>query len=138
MDNRIFFPHTAIDEWLVDGKIDLTATDLILLAEGRHYKVVEAVHVVSEVTGANDAHKIVGKVKPKAALDEIGAEIVESSMIIGDNAYDIVSGWMGTPATPLADHMLSEERMKARGGKTDVVLPKSEEDFLKSFAEGTL
>ena len=118
--------------------MDLTATELIVLAEGRRYKVVEAIHVVAEVTGANDAHQIVGKVKPKAALEEIGAEIVESSMIIGDNAYDIVPGWMGTASTPFADHMASADRMKARGGKTDVVLPKKEEDLLTALAEGTL
>ena len=138
MDNRIFFPHNAIDQWIVDGTIDLTATELILLAEGRRYKVVEAVHVVTEVTGANDSHQIIGKVKPKAALDEIGAEIVETSMIIGDNAYDVIPGWMGSPATPFADHMLSADRMQARGGKTDVVLPKTEEEMLRAFVKGTL
>ncbi len=138
MENRIFFPQPAIDQWVVDGKVDVTATELIVLAEGRRYKVVEAIRVVAEVTGANDGHKIVGKVKPKASLEEIGAEIVESSMIIGDNAYDIVPGWMGTATTPFADHMASAERMKARGGKTDVVLPKKEEDLLDALLQGSV
>lgn len=123
---------------MVDGKIDVTTTELILLAEGRRYKVVEAVRVLAEVTGANDEQKIVGKVKPKASLEEIGAEIVETSMIIGDNAYDIVPGWMGTPSTTLAKHMASAERTKARAGTADAVRPKSEEDLLRSFANGTL
>jgi hypothetical protein len=139
MQNRIFFPQSALDQWLVDGKIDLTATELIVLVEGRRYKVVESVRVVAEVTGANDEHKLVGKVKPKAVLEEVGAEIVEGSMIIGDNAYDIVPGWMGTGVTPLQEHLLSPERMAARGGKTDVGAgPKSDEELLQRFAEGTL
>ena len=139
MQNRVFFPQSAVDQWGIDGKIDLVAGELILLAEGRRYKVEEAVRVVAEVTGANEEHKIVGKVKPKRALDEIGAELLENSMILGDNAYDVVPGWMGTPTAPFADHLLSPERMKARGDRTDLGTgPKSDEDLLKRFVEDTL
>jgi hypothetical protein len=139
MENRVFFPQAGIDEWNIDGKVDLAGGELILLAEGRRYKVVEAVHVVAEVTGAKDGRGIVGKVKPRASLDEIGAEILEGSMIIGDNAYDVVPGWMGTPTTSFAAHLLSGDRMKARGNKTDVGTgPRSEEDLLEKFAKGKL
>lgn len=123
----MFFPQVALDQWLVDGKIDLSSTELILLAEGRRYKVEEAVRVLVEVTGANDAHKLVGKVKPKSKLEEIGAEILENSMIVGDNAYDVVPGFCGVPAEPWSDHA----RSAAPGA------PASEEDMLRRFAEGT-
>jgi hypothetical protein len=139
MQNRVFFPQAAIDEWTVDGKVDLVGGDIILLADGRRYKAIEAVHVVAEVTGADDPHKIIGKVKPKASLEEIGAEILENSMIIGDNAYDVVPGWMASATSPFADHLLSPERMKARGGKTDVGTgPHSDEELLERFAAGQL
>lgn len=139
MQNRVFFPQSAVDLWGIDGKIDLVSGELILLADGRRYKVEECVRVVAEVTGANDGHKIVGKVKPRRALDEIGAEILENSMILGDNAYDIVPGWMGTASTPFADHLLSPERMKARGGKTDVGNgPHSDEELLQRFVDDQL
>lgn len=95
--------------------------------------------VVAEVTGANDPHGIIGKVKPKALLEELGAEILENSMIIGDNAYDVVPGWAGTPDSTFKDHLFSSERMSARGGKTDVgSSPKNEEEMLQRFLEGTL
>ena len=68
--------------------------ELILLAQRRTYKVTEAVHVVAEVAGTCDAHGVVGKVKPKSFFDELGAEILGNSMILGDNAYDVVPGWM--------------------------------------------
>ena len=110
-----------------------------MLAEGRRYKIVESVRIVAEVTGANDAFSIVGKVKPKASLEELGAEILENSMIIGDNAYDVVPGWVGTPISPFSEHLLSPERMKARGNKTDVGRgPQTDEEMLARFAEGTL
>lgn len=134
MQNRVFFPQSAVDQWGIDGKIDLVAGELILLADGRRYKVEEAVRVVAEVTGANEEHKLVGKVKPKRALDEIGAEILQDSMILGDNAYDIVPGWMGASSSPFADHLLSPERMKARGDKTDVGIGlNTDEELLKRF-----
>lgn len=139
MQNRVFFPQSAVDQWGIDGKIDLVSGELILLAEGRRYKVEECVRVVAEVTGAKDAHAIVGKVKPKRALDEIGAEILENSMILGDNAYDVVPGWVGTPTSAFADHLLSPERMQARGGRTDQGSgPRTDEEMLKRFQEDRL
>ena len=139
MQNRVFFPQNAVDQWGIDGKIDLVGNELILLAEGRRYKVEEAVRIVTEVTGANDDRKIIGKVKPKRALDEIGAELLETSMILGENAYDVVPGWMGTPAGPFNDHLLSEERMTARAGKTDIGAgPHTEEELLERFCKDEL
>jgi hypothetical protein len=132
MQNRVFFPQTAVDQWGIDGKIDLVGGDLILLKEGRRYKVEEAVRIVAEVTGANEEHKIVGKVKLRRALDEIGAEILQDSMILGDNAYDVVPGWIGSPSSSFADHLLSPERMKARGDRTDLgTQPKTDEELLR-------
>lgn len=134
MQNRVFFPQAGVDQWGIDSKIDLVAGELILLADGRRYKVEEAVRIVTEVTGANDDRKIIGKVKPKRALDEIGAEILETSMILGDNAYDVVPGWVGTPTSTFSEHLLSPDRMKARGDKTDIgALPRTDEELLKRF-----
>ena len=139
MQNRVFFPQNAVDQWGIDGKIDLVGNELILLAEGRRYKVEEAVRIVTEVTGANDDRKIIGKVKPKRALDEIGAEILQDSMILGDNAYDVVPGWIGTPSGTFAEHLLSPERNAARGGKTDLGTgPETDEELLARFAAGDL
>jgi hypothetical protein len=139
MQNRVFFPQTAVDQWGIDSKIDLVGNELILLAEGRRYKVEEAVRIVAEVTGANDDRKIIGKVKPKRALEEIGAELLETSMILGENAYDVVPGWVGTPAGPFNDHLLSEERMTARAGKTDSGTgPHTEEELLERFCKDEL
>lgn len=139
MENRVFFPQPAIDEWAVDGKVDLVGNELVIIADGRRYHVVEAVRVVAEVTGAKDERGIIGKVKPMAALEELGAEILESSMIIGDNAYDVVPGWMGSPTTVFGEHLMSPERMKARGNRTDVGSgPTTDEDLLQRFVEGIL
>ena len=123
MRNRVFFPQACLDQWGVEGKIELTPTELLILAEGRRYEITEVVRVVVEVTGAEDPHGIVGKVKSKAELEEMGAEIFESSMLIGDNAYDVVQGWAGTPV-PASDDLAAAS--------------KSDEEMLARFASGIL
>lgn len=139
MSARVFFPQACLDQWGVEGKIELSPTELVVLAEGRRYAIAEVVRVVTEVTGSPDPHGIVGKVKAKAELEQMGAEILENSMIIGDNAYDVVPGWAGRPLTAFADHLLSEERMAARGNRTDIGSgPETDEDMLERFAAGTL
>jgi hypothetical protein len=93
--NRVFFPQACLDQWGVEGKIELSSSELVVLAKGQRFAVDEVVRVVLEVTGSADPHRIVGKVKSKAELEGLGAEILENSMIIGDNAYDVVPGWAG-------------------------------------------
>src|SRR5258708_33292708 len=104
MRNRVFFPQSALDEWVANDRVDLTADELLIRAENRRFRVVEAVRVLREVTETPDPHDIIGTVKSKAYLAELGAEILEGSMIIGDNAYDIVPGFAGAPIGSFAEH----------------------------------
>jgi hypothetical protein len=97
MENRYFFPQTALDQWIVDERIELKDGELTVLAAGRRYKLSEAVHVVREVTGVGDSRELVGRVKARGKLEQLGAEIVEGSMLLGDAAYDVEPGWIGTP-----------------------------------------
>ena len=131
MQNRVFFPQAALDAWIVDGTVELTAGVLTILSEGRRYELVEAVHVVREVSGAGDAHDLIGRVKTLPVLETRGAELVETSMLLGDSAYDVVPGWVGTPVEPFAEYITSEARMKARGNKGGPD-PASDEEVLRS------
>ena len=138
MRNRVFFPQASLDQWGVEGKIELTPTELTILSEGRRYEITEVVHVVVEVTGATDPHGILGKVRSKADLEGIGAEIMENSMIIGDNAYDVVPGWAGFPTSSLEEHLASPQYKLARkrSGATGPD-PKTDEELVERFAAGT-
>ena len=75
----------------------LKGEELLLKSEGRRYRIIEAVRVIREVSGTADPHELVGRVKTRAFLTELGAEILEGSMILGDNAYDVVQGFVGAP-----------------------------------------
>ena len=131
MQNRVFFPQSALDQWMIDGVVDVAGTELSLLAEARRYALTEAVRVVQEVTGGTDPNGLLGRVKTKDALVVLGAELMETSMIIGENAYDVVPGWIGIPVGAFADHVASPERKVARTRVGDAGAdPKTEEELL--------
>jgi hypothetical protein len=55
-------------------------------------------------------------------------------MVLGDAAYDVEPGWLGSPTTPFDEHV-STTRKKPRGkgkaAKSDE--PKTDEDLLAKF-----
>jgi len=103
--NRAFFPQRALDAWLAEAKIDFTGRELVIKAVNRHYQVVEAARIVQEVSGQEDIYDLVGRVKSVTFLTELGAEILESSMLLGDNAYEVVPGFMGVPLGTLDEYL---------------------------------
>jgi hypothetical protein len=113
MENRVFFPQAALDEWIVEGTVLLEDGVLTLVDHGRRYALTEAVRVLREVSGAGDSHDLLGRVKTRGALETQGAELVESSMLLGDAAYDVEPGWVGLPVGPLAASE-TEEALLAR------------------------
>ena len=125
--NRVFFPQEALDLWLSEGRVDLSGEELTLKAEGRTFKITEAVRVLREVTGTPDAYDLVGRVKSRVFLDALESELLETSMLIGDNAYDVVPGFLGVPQGTFAEHMARSER------SPEVKLPTSDEELLAQF-----
>ena len=129
MRNRVFFPQAALDEWLSDNRVEITGEDLVLKSEGRRYRILEAVLVLREVTGTPDPHELLGRVKTRAFLAELGAELLESSMILGDNAYDVAQGFVGAPIGSF------DEYKKTAGATPKGVA--SDEDLLRAFAKAS-
>jgi hypothetical protein len=125
--NRVFFPQDSLDHWIGESRVDLVGNELVIKAENRRYRVVEAVRILSEVTGALELHDLVGKVKSLTFLSELGAEILENSMVLGDNAYEVMPGFMGTAIGAFNEH-------RAQQGVAEVEpMPKSEEALLAQY-----
>ena len=97
MKNRVFFPQAALDQWIVDGTVELQEGELSITSEGKRYRLAEAVRVLGEVSGAGDGHDLVGRVKARLYLEQLGAEIIQGSMLLGESAYDVEPGWLGIP-----------------------------------------
>lgn len=129
--NRVFFPQEALDRWLVEGRAEIYGSELIIMSERRRYRLVEAVRVLSEEAGHSDPDELVGKVKTVLYLTELGAELLGDSMVLGENAYRVVAGWLGSPVGTLAEHRA--ERQERRVSRAPLPAPGSDEELLAAF-----
>ncbi len=127
MRNRVFFPQRALDQLMAADRVDLVGSELVVKAEGRKYRVVEAVRVLKEVTGGLDEHELVGKVKSMSFMTELGAEILDISMVLGDLVYEVVPGFAGTPIGTFAEH----RAVSVPPG--DGPIPSSDEEMLSEY-----
>jgi hypothetical protein len=127
MKNRVFFSQTALDEWIAEDRVDIRHDELTIKSEGRRYRIIEALRVVEEVTGTPDTNELLDKVKSLAFLSELGAEILGTSMILGDNAYECVPGFVGAPIGTFTEHRKSLPDVAPKGALT------SDEDLLAAF-----
>ncbi|MGA2449694.1 MAG: hypothetical protein ABTD50_13500 [Polyangiaceae bacterium] len=134
---RFFVPQTSLDAWVSAAAADVQDDCLLIAAEARQYLLTEAVHVLREVGGAGDGHELVGRVKSRVSLEEQGAEIVETSMLLGEFAYDVEPGWLAIPDGDFDEHMRSTRREEARSRHPGTA-PTSDEDLLSRLAAGTL
>ncbi len=114
MENRVFFPQAALDQWIVEATVELQDGELTILGAGRRFKLAEAVRILREVSGAGDGHDLLGRVKTRAYLEQLGAEIIETSMLLGDAAYDVEPGWMGLPIGAAVQPPASDEELLTR------------------------
>lgn len=129
--NRVFFPQEALDRWLVEGRVEISGSELTIVGERRRYRMVEAVRVLSEEAGHSDPDELVGKVKTVLYLTELGAELLGDSMVLGDNAYRVVAGWLGSPVGTLAEH--HAERQELRVSRAPPPATGSDEELLAAF-----
>jgi hypothetical protein len=139
MENRVFFPQAALDQWIMDGTVELQDGELTIPGERRRFRLAEAVRILREVSGAGDGHELLGRVKTRAYLEQLGAEIIETSMLVGDAAYDVEPGWMGVPIGTFAGHRASGSIAlgggKSSGGAGEA---SSDEEILARLVAGQL
>ena len=95
--NRVFFPQEALDAWLAEERVSLEDDLLTLLDRGQRFKIEGAVRIVAEVADGGDTPGLVGKVKTVPQLEALEAEHASGSLVLGDNAYEVVEGFVGLP-----------------------------------------
>lgn len=113
---KLFLPQRTLEEWASSEKADVHDQALVLAGERVRYPVEPAVHVTALVSGP-DEHRLVKKVKTDAQLAELGAERLADSVVAGDTAYDVESGYVVQVPDPaqqptetalLADYLLDK------------------------------
>ncbi|MDY7225222.1 hypothetical protein [Hyalangium rubrum] len=91
---KLFLPQAQLEEWALGDKADLRDGKLVVAAEGgASYPTVPAVHFVKLVSG-EDTHQLVAKVKTEPQLASLGADHLETSVLVGETAYEVVPGYV--------------------------------------------
>ena len=98
---RLFLPEATLEEWAADGRADLKDGKLFIDSSHPPLGVAPAVHFLRLVSG-RDAKQLLSKVKTTAQLEQIGAEQMSDSVIVGEDAYQVVSGYVAEVPAPSA------------------------------------
>ena len=113
---KLFLPQSTLEEWATSDQADVHEHALVLSGDTVKYPVEPAVHVKSLVSGP-DEHHLLKKVKTDAQLTELGAERLADSVVAGESAYDVESGYVvqvpdvgaaPTETSLLADYLLNK------------------------------
>lgn len=90
---RLFLPQATLEQWVAEGRADLKEGKLYVESNNAPYGVAPAVHFLQLVSGA-DAKHLLATVKTSAQLEQMGAEQMMDSVIIGEDAYQVVPGYL--------------------------------------------
>jgi hypothetical protein len=90
---NLFLPQSQLEEWAIAEKADLREDRLVIAGEPAPYAIQQAVHFLSLATGTDD-RQLLGKVQTQKQLEELKAEQMAESVILGDTAYEVVTGYL--------------------------------------------
>jgi hypothetical protein len=97
MPVKLFISQNAIDTWIASDRVDMSAS-VLSLRDGRGALVLAAAFLFRKVSAGNDNNRLLGKVKTETAIAALGGEAYMTSVIVGETAYEVEPGFMGTPA----------------------------------------
>jgi len=92
---NLFLPEKQLEIWAAEEKVDLSEGQLIVHGEVGGFPLVPAVYFARLESG-EDEKNLVGCVKTMAQLDELEAEQLMDSALIGETAYRIQPGYVVT------------------------------------------
>ena len=85
---RLFISQARIDKLTADDRVVLDGDRLELPALGATFKLHPAVHFLRLVSDEGDPHGLIGRVKTEEQLKKLGAELLATSVLLGETAYD--------------------------------------------------
>ncbi len=94
---RLFLPQATLEQWAADGRADLTDGKLFVEPDRATCQVAPAVHFLRLASGS-DSKGLLQRVKTAAQLEQMGAEQMSDSVILGEDAYDVVQGYLAEVA----------------------------------------
>jgi hypothetical protein len=97
MGGLLFVSQSILDSWAGQGKIDFSGNVMAILSgdgQGRSYRLEPAVRFLKVVGGEADPHQLLHKVKGEVQLREMGAEVMDGAVILGEVGYEVEQGFL--------------------------------------------
>jgi hypothetical protein len=94
---RLFISQDRLDAWSAEDRVKVDGDVMTLSGDSRFFKLKPAVRFVKVSGGGEDPHQLLGKVKLVTEVEKFGGEHYMESVLVGDTAYDVQSGFIGEP-----------------------------------------
>ena len=91
----LFLPETTLEEWALAEQADVRDGRLVVTGDSASYPVAGAVHF-KLLVGGDDGQGLLGKVKTPEQLEQLGAEQMMESVLLGETAYEVEPGYLVT------------------------------------------
>jgi len=114
MSVKVFISQGAVDSWVSSDQAELSGSLLSFKGHPGALELVPASLFKRISAGNTDPHTLVGKVLDEEAILALGGETYMSSVLLGENAYDIEPGFIGVPAGS-TDARTAVETLRALG-----------------------
>jgi hypothetical protein len=124
--SRLFVSQELLDQWAGEGKVELEGTTLKLTAEKVDFQIQAGVRFLKLAAG-EDREQLIGRVKSEAQMNKLGAELYMNSVLVGEDAYDVQSGFLCEVPTGAAQ-AIGAAKAQAAVGVAPVKAPKSAEE----------
>jgi len=90
----LFIAQQTLDTWMEQDKIEFDKNIMTIKADGRSFKLVEAVRFVRVEGDEEDRPGLLGRVKTDEQLQQMGAERYRDSVLFEDIPYKVQEGFI--------------------------------------------
>ena len=106
--SRLFLSQAVLDRWLSEGLATLDGETLASGPDRLGFELKTGLLFESEPTESGDSAGLLGKVKDLDQVLGLGGDYSTGTVILGDAAYEVVEGFVGT-AVPSVLAVLSSK-----------------------------
>jgi len=116
MPRLIFISQEQMEKFISEGVADITNENIVLRLERTYVgEIKDAYYFLRNVVDPQDKRGLVGKVLLKDEVKALSADIMQNSIIIGDDAYDVEEGFL------ISEQGLGDLKEPKRGSRTQEI-----------------
>jgi hypothetical protein len=115
MSVKVFIPQDVVDSWVTSDKVELSGEVLTFRGSGLTLRMVPGYYFDHVAGGSDEGHNLLGRAKVKAAINAMGAEAYMNSVILGETAYEVESGFVAKTLDPTCTRIALAAAMSKAG-----------------------